>query len=591
MIKLTGSKQLWVSIFLSVMVNVQFSTVSAQRYNPSLERQLIREAASYEGRGDLKEAERVLRLVLSANPTSDIGLLAIDRVLREQGVLEKILPLVNDYLEVDEDSPVAREVGLKVYRDLNELETLKESAEDWLAIAEFRAEPYRKVSEVFLGAYGRREALEVLRRGEQALDGTSQFSLEIGDLLIELDEHDSAAIAWAKGIGADGSQTSAVMRRVTALGDEEQVLVGILLDELAQKPTTTARLRAATRIALEAGLLEETLELASTALQGLEGQARRGFLTVLARETEEVRRGDKVALWAYESIREQASDLTEIKALNYRIVTAALGMGDTLKALEAQYAIADALPRENSERRRALADGLRMGVIRNTEEQIAALEHFKDEFPQAREIDELSVLIALGLDPLDDEVLAKSLLDGVDGPRSDLERGYLHLANNEIDLGKESFKAAVPGLPPHQATEVLTLLDLLERLQASSLEDVARAAVFEHRGDWEGSLILLALRLIEAPNQDKPILLAFSAGIAQEAGKPDQAAKFRQEIVQSYPESMEVPRATLELARFKGMSDDSRQEAIKLLEDLIVENPDSMIAPLARRELQRLAGG
>ncbi|MFL2545153.1 MAG: tetratricopeptide repeat protein [Longimicrobiales bacterium] len=151
--------------------------VSAQRYNPSLERQLIREAAGYQGRGDLAEAERVLRVVLSANPTSDVGLLAMERVFGEQGSLEKILPLIDNYLKNDPRATVARGLELEVYQNLDELGRLHESAEEWLAIAGNSAEPYRRVSQVFLEVYGRQEALEVLRRGEEALVDLPNFPL------------------------------------------------------------------------------------------------------------------------------------------------------------------------------------------------------------------------------------------------------------------------------------------------------------------------------------------------------------------------------------------------------------------------------
>ncbi len=564
--------------------------VSAQRYNPSLERQLIREAAGYQGRGDLAEAERVLRVVLSANPTSDVGLLAMERVFGEQGSLEKILPLIDNYLKNDPRATVARGLELEVYQNLDELGRLHESAEEWLAIAGNSAEPYRRVSQVFLEVYGRQEALEVLRRGEEALGGSGEFSLGIGDLLIELEEYDSAAIAWAKGIGDDGSQTSAVIRRVVALGVEGRGSVRVLLDQLREEPTTTARVRGATRIALEVGMVERALELAILALENLEGQGRRGFLTVLAREAEEVQGGEKVALWAYEAIREQALDLAEIKALNYRIASTALEMGDTLTSLNAQYAIADALPEGNPERRRALASGLRMTVARGTGDHIKALNDFKDEFPDAVEIDELSVLIAVGLDLAGDEILARTMLKGIEGPRSDLERGYLHLLNNEIDLGTNSLMASASGLPPHQATDVLTLLDYIGRLQGHPLESVARAAVFEHRGQFDESLLLIETELEGPPSQERPVLLAFSARIAEKAGMVDRAASFREDIVKDYPRSLEYPRAALELARFMGISDQHRQQAITLLEDLIVSRPNSAIAPLARRELRRLGG-
>ncbi len=577
---------LCIGLFLAT--HCQSTEVTAQSYNPNLERQLIREASSHEGRGNLEEAERVLRIVLSANPTSDVGLLAAERVFREQGTLEEILPLVDSYLEIDSSGSVARNLALMVYQDLGDLDKLKKSAEDWLIADGNRAEPYRKISEIFLESYGEEEALEILERGERLLKEPSQFALTIGDLLMELGRYDSAAIAWAKGIGNDGSQTSAVIRRVVAIGGKEQGSIELLLEELVKEPTTTARVRAATRIALEAGLVIEALDYAEVALRGLEGQTRRGFLTVLAREAEEVKGGARASLWAYEAMRDQALDATEIKALNYRIVSTALEAGDTLRALEAQYAVADALPEGNSERRRALAEGLRMGVMKGTAERLGALKEFTAEFPDALEVDELSVLLAITLDLEGQEAVAKSLLEGVEGPRSDLERGYIHLVNDEIDMAESSLMAALSGLPPHQATEILSLLNIMGRLQGTDLAIVVRAAVLKHRGLLTESLSILELGLRDAGQFGKPTLLSFSAYIAQEAGMNDRAAEFRADIVKDYSESYEFPAAALELARYKGASENGRAEAIVILENLIISRPNSALAPLARRELQLL---
>ena len=577
-------------IALSIITHFYPRELIAQRYNPSLERQLIREAASQEGRGNLVEAERIVRLILSANPTSDAGLIAAERIFKEQDKLEQILPLIDSYLEVDSDGSVARSLALETYQALGDLKSLKRSAETWLAVDGKRAESYRKVSEVFLEIYGKEEALKILQRGEKTLQSSSQFALTIGDLLVEMERFDSAVIAWAKGIGDDGSQTSAVIRRVVALGEEKQSSIELLLEELIEKPTTIARIRAATRIALEIGLVAEALEFAKVAVVGLEGQARRGFLTVLAKEAQEIKGGEKTAIWAYESMRDQALDQTEIRALNYRIVSASLKIGDMAKALETQYTIAESLPRGNPERRRVLADGLRMGTTREMTEQLLALREFKDEFPDSFEIDELSVQLAIVLDSEGQEALAETLLKGVEGPRSDLERGYLHLINAEIDMGKNSLMTAVSGLPPHQATAVLRLLDIIGRIQGNALEVVIRAAILEHRGYFMESLSELELSLNEIEPLAQPILLSFSARIAQKAGLNEKAAEFRRNIVDHYPESYEFPQASLELARFKGKFESGREEAIVLLENLIVALPTSAIAPLARRELQRLGG-
>ena len=104
--------------------------------------------------------------------------------------------------------------------------------------------------------------------------------------------------------------------------------------------------------------------MAEAALEGLEGRPRRGFLSALARQAQEAS-AMGVSLWAYEVLREDAGNEEEIRALDQRITIAALAIGDTVRALEAQQAIADDLPEGAADRRQALAEILRLGIGRD----------------------------------------------------------------------------------------------------------------------------------------------------------------------------------------------------------------------------------
>ncbi len=141
------------------------------------------------------------------------------------------------------------------------------------------------------------------------------------------------------------------------------------------------------------------------------------------------------------------------------------------------------------------------------------------------------------------------------------------------------------------ATELIALLDLLDRLEGEALAAFMRSAVLAHQGRTEGALSALALAIDAVPRDGRPPLLAMGARIADVGGAPEQAAVFRERIVHDHPYASEVPEATLELARFKGATPEGVEEAIRLLEDLILGQPNSAIVPTARRELQRIQGG
>ena len=564
--------------------------IQAQEFDPRLETRLLRTAASQEFSGDLAGAEKTLRSLMEQRPTSTRGLLALELVLRTQGRIHEILPFAERYADLEPNASSPRLLELRVYTELDDRNALEDAAEDWMDVGGPYSEPYREVARVFGRVFGPERALSILERGRSQLGRPSLFAMEAGDFLRELDRTEEAVLEWAGVIGNDGSQVSAVMRRVAEIKEDREELVLPLLEQLRRPPTTGPRLRAGARIALEAGVFGEARSLAETALEDLPDRPRRGFLTAFAQQAEEVS-AMGVALWAYEALREGATDDAETRALDQNITVAALATGDTARALEAQHAIADGLPEGSTERQRAIAEILRLGIERGGVGVRESLAEFAKEFPNAPQLDELSMTLAVQLDAGGDREAARSLLAGVEGPRSALERGYLYMAAEEAVQGREALQDALPRVSPEVATEVIALLDLLDRLEGETLAAFMRSAVLAHRGRTVGALSELEVAIDVVPRDGRPQLLAMGARIASEGGVPKQAADFRERIIREHPYASEVPEATLELARFKGATPAGVNEAIRLLEDLILSQPNGAIVPTARRELQRIQRG
>jgi len=219
------------------------------------------------------------------------------------------------------------------------------------------------------------------------------------------------------------------------------------------------------------------------------------------------------------------------------------------------------------------------------------LAAFTREFPDAPQLDELAVTLAVQLDSDGDREGARTLLSGVAGPRSALERGYLYLASGEVVPGQTALQDALSGVSPEVATEVIALLDLLDRLEGEALAALIRSAVLAHHGRTEGALSELEVAIDGALQDERPPLLAMGARIADGGLVPERAARLRGRIIRDHPHSSEVPEATLELARFMLATPEGVDEAIRLLEDLILSQPNSAMVPTARRELQRIQGG
>jgi tetratricopeptide (TPR) repeat protein len=527
---------------------------------------------------------------MSQRPTSSRGIFALERVLRAQGRIREILLFAERYIDVEPDASGPRLLELRVYTELADESGLEDAAEDWMGSGRLSSEPYREVARAFARAFGPERALSILERGRSDLGRPSLFAMEVGDLLRDLGRMEEAVLEWAEVIGNDGALVSAVMIRVAEIEEDRERLVLPLLNQLRQPPTTGARLRAGARIALEAGVLDQATTLAETALQDLPDRPRRSFLTAFALQAQEVS-AMGVVLWAYEALREGAADDAEARALDQRITIAALATGDTARAVEAQQAIADDLLEGSTERQRALAEIIRLGIERGGAGMRESLLAFGREFPDAPQLDELTMTLAVQLDAGGDREGARSLLAGVAGPRSALERGYLFLASEEVEQGREALQEALSGVSPGVATELIALLDLLDRLEGEALAAFMRSAVFAHQRRTEEALSELELAVEAVPLDGRPPLLAMGARIADVGEAPEQAAVFRERIVRDHPYAAEVPEATLELARFQGATPEGVEAAIRLLEDLILGQPNSAIVPMARRELQRIQSG
>ena len=324
---------------------------AAAQTDPQEEARMLRAAASRESRGDLAGAEGVLRELLGRYPTSSGGIFALERVLRARGRVSDVLPVVDAYLVREPSAPGPRYLKLRILVEMDSLDAVSEAAEAWIEADARSPDPYREVARIYERAFGPEEALRVLRQGQAALGDSASLAVETGDLLLRLGEADAAVQEWSAAVGSDGAQAAAILRRVSELEGDRAALVRPLVEALGTDPTTTARRRAAAHVAVEVGLQDEAVDQARRAARELSARSRKSFLTDLSRRADEAGASD-VALWAYGELRDDAEG-AEGRALDERIVSAALASGDTALARKSQDRVASGLPRGSPERRRA----------------------------------------------------------------------------------------------------------------------------------------------------------------------------------------------------------------------------------------------
>ncbi len=552
------------------------------------ETQTLRAAGTLEVRGQLAESEAMLARLLDSQPTSVGGLFALERVVRAQGRPITVLPFTARFLDADPSSTGVRYLRLRVLAEVDSLDALVRETEEWIERSPGDPAPYRDAAPLFERAFGSERSLALLRRGRAAAGQPTAFALEIGDLQLRGGRTADAAAEWARG-SMNGGGGEAIVRRVAQIGAgaERERMVDALMVALARTPTALAARALAARLGLGFGRFERGLELARGLAPDLTAAQRRAFLEDVTRWGADAE-APRVTLWALTRLREGARG-DDARAFDVRIAQAAMSASDTAAALAAGARLAAMLPRGSAERRRALADLIRIEARGADGDE--RLQRFQEEFPEAPEADELAAAVSAGLQSRGQAERAAAVIARVQGPRSALERGYLLLAEGDVAGGRGALMEAVAGLPAARVTDVLQLASLLGRLSPPGGAAVAKAAVEAHRGRGRDAGLALERSAPGLIPPDRPLLFAEAARLVAAAGAETDAARIRTALVEGFPDAPEATEAALALARWHARTPQGVGAAIRLLEDLIVRAPGSAVAPAARRELDRLRRG
>lgn len=560
---------------------------SAQVRMRSTEAQLLRDAAARESRGDYEGAEEVLRRLLVDNPVSSGGLFALERILRRQGDIITILPAVDAFLVRNAESSGVRSLQLRVLSEADSADALRREAEAWFAAAPGSEIPFREASRIYERMFGVDAALDLLRRGRAALGRPDALALEIGDLLVVGGDIVGAADEWALAIGDDASQVTTVTRRIRGLGANEAVAGDRLVENLASAEAVVAR-RAGARLAVELGLADQALALVQDVANDLDGRARTTFLSDIARRAREYDLVD-VSSWAYDELGEDSATPAERRQFDLRVVDVALAAGDTLSAVEAQRRVAESFSPGSVDRRRAAAQVIRLQAPTAEPEALRSmLDEFREEFPNAPELDALAAMVARTLQARGDAEGAANALGDATGPQSSLERAYLDLAAGDVAGGRAGLLLALTGLPPAEATPLIEFAGLLGRVSEAGAKVLAEAGVAAHRGRATEAANLLSEAASALEAEERASVLGQAARIASDGDEPALAADIRRRIVEEHPDAPEAAEASLALARYHALTAGGVDEAIRLLEELITRRPNAAVVPDARLELQKL---
>lgn len=551
---------------------------------------LLREATLLEAGGQYPAAESVLVKLVTARPASAAGLLALERVLRQQRRLEQLPDHVERGLRDEPRSAVLNQLLLRTYARLDRPAALDAASTAWLEAAPESETAHREVARAWEARGDYQRARRVLEAGRETLGSHDALALELGALYAALGDHARAAVEWDRAIGPDGRAARQVRRLMGSLPDGGAAIVPDLVGSLAGEENSDGRMSAAMDIALAAGLEEAVVTIADRLVARLGEEARGRLLLDLARRADGAGL-ERVAFRAYGELLAQGGERA-VPAIQARHAELAARLGGTPDGPRRPGTVGATPAVSGPERSvddRAVA-ALRIEVMAGQDPGAAhrALDSFREAYPQAPELDRLVGLVGTGLVAAGRSTEAAAVLAGVRGPRSDLVRARLALARGAREQARAAYLRAAPGLSGAEATRVLSLVSLLSRVPDATGVELGLAMDDAAAGDPGRALDRLTAAAGQLGGAEAAAVLHFAAELADAAALDQDAVRLRRIIVADHPRSREAPDALLALAR--SVPREACEEARELLERLILEHPRSALVPQARRELERLRG-
>jgi len=547
----------------------------------------LREAASLEATGNLAGAEQIIRDVLRSNPLSLTALLSLERVLNLTGRTSDLIPPVDLLLSKDPSSVVAHQLRLRVLSEIDDDDRLQDAVNAWIKATPTLEPPYREGAAVYRRRGEYAKAIALLEQGRRKVDREDALGLELGDVHAAAGDARRAAVEWSRGIGTEGRGFLLVQRRLQGMPDGGARIIPLLVEQLSAAPVTVGRYRAATVLAIDAGLDERAQKLVRDLAAMSRPQDREALFVELARRADGANL-HRLAAWSYGQLLADAKNPGAMLAIQSRIAELALLAGDTALAKESYRKLEFAAAAGSPQRRQAVALRIQLTAREgNTNAAASELESFRAEYPQAPELSETASAIAVRMIAANDLESAERLLFGVTGATAALTRGRLFILKGEIEKARAELLTAAPQLKGAEATETIALASLLLRLSPQGGDIVARVAA--SRDTDRGAVIASAMVQSTALDvAERAAVLDFLAGASDRAGLFEDADSLRRQIVALAPRSSEAPAALLALARRSLGEEGAAEEAGLLLEKLILEYPRSTLAPQARSELQRL---
>lgn len=585
------------SIFVAVLTILLATAAMAQSDGRQRLRQDLRRAEELERTGQLEGAEDLLRGVLDSWPTEVGPLLALERVLRRRGELDRFLPALERALSVEPGSGVLRQMQMRTLADLGELEALREAGAEWLEVAPRSEMAYRDYAAQLRQVGDGVEAERVLRTGLTFVARPSILAVELADLYLSQQRWEEAAEQWVGILRTSaGAGWDLVHYKLEGLGENAKPAADAALRILTGEASPGAA-KLAALAALFAERPEEARQHAERIIgSGGPSSERRAFMAQFARAAAD-RGEEEVAAWAYRYLLSAGGSAASDLDLSRRIIDHELALGDTAAALEAaERAMAESEEGSATHRWAASTRIRLLAGITDADEAERAYRRFAERYADEGELPELAILVAEANLRTGDFDEARRLVERAAGAnvepayaaRLATLSAYRDLYEGDYEAARSKLDGAAAALDGERRSRVIRLLRFLHDGNERELKAVAEAHREFIRGRTEEASRRLRRGLERAPaSAARPALLLWAGELALAAGDEREGKEALRRLAEEHPASGEATVALMTLAETLA-EEGKRDEAMDLLEKLILEYPGSALTPIARRRLAEL---